>query len=93
MLLIIIKNLAYFLVALFGAGWIINFIIVSLYNYQEEKIYKEWKKEADKIKSEPVAMPIINGQLKNLEEKYKPKISELERKRQFMRDIMPIIKK
>jgi hypothetical protein len=91
--MIIIRNIAYFLIALFGTGWIINFIMVSLYCYREEKIYKEWKAEADKIKSQPVAMPFITGRLKNLEDKYQPKISELERKRQFMRDVMPIIKK
>jgi len=93
MITMIFKNLVYFLIALFGTGWVVNFIIVSLYNYREEKIYKEWKKEADKIKSQPIAMGFINGQLKNLEEKYRPKISELERKRQFMRDIMPVVKK
>ena len=81
------------MVALFGTGWIINFIVVSLYNYREEKIYNEWKKEADKIKSRPIPVPLINGQLKNLEEKYQPKLSVLERKRQFVRDIMPLIKK
>jgi len=89
----IVKNIAYFLVALFGFGWMINFIMVFLYNYREEKIYSEWKREANKIKNQPVALPVINLRLKNLEEKYQPIISELERKRQFMRDIMPVIKK
>lgn len=89
----ILKNIAYLSATIFGIGFIINFTIAFLYRREEERIYMEWENEANKIKSQAVAMPVINGRLKILEDKYKPLIEKIERKKQFLRDIMPLIKK
>ncbi len=73
--------------------WFITFIATVILRWKEEKIYSQWKEEAGKIKNQPIAMEYIEGQLGNLDKEYKSEIENLERQRQFIRDIMPFIKK
>lgn len=89
----IIKNSAYFIIIGSGLLWLIMFIIMAYYRFAEERIYKDWKNKSEKVKSQTIEMPFIKGQLKILQEKFQPKIDDLNRKKQFLKDIMPFIKK
>ena len=77
----------------FSILWIVAFIIISSYRYQEEKLRKEWSRKQEEINKQPISMFSITGQSRNLSQEYKPKIDVIERKRQFIRDIIPFLRK
>ena len=90
-----IQELASYLIVGVIAIWFICFFIMSYYRYIEERLYSEWEREKNLInnKTTPIPMCFIEQQQKRLETKYKNKIEQLERKKQFIRDVLPFIKK
>lgn len=89
----LIKNVAYIIISVAGLIWLIVFIMMSWYRYQEEEIHKEQEREADIVKRQSIAMPFIERQLKVIDEKTQPKLDKLERKKRFLKDIMPFLPK
>lgn len=82
---------------------IVGVIIVPLYfgslfrvMWYERKINQLNDELEEKIKyekSQPVAMSVINGRIEKFKAMYEPKIARLERKRRFILDKLPFIKR
>lgn len=88
-----IQQLASWIIVGFAVVWFLIFLILSYYRYQEEKLHKGWEQEAKKIKGQPIAMDFITGQLRNLDQKYQPRLEHLKRQKQFIQDILPFMRK
>lgn len=66
---------------------------VVIYEGKINYLYRVKKGEIEKTKKEPPrAKPYIDGDIKNIEEKYNPQIEELERKRRYILEKLPFIK-
>jgi hypothetical protein len=83
----------------FGVGIFIIFIYVAsllrviYYEYRINKFFKKIDQETTKIKERPISMWFMKGQIEQVEAKYKPEIEKLERKRRFILEKLPFIKK
>ena len=75
------------------AVYVLSLIKVMCYERKINNLYKELENKIQKEKERAVAMPFIEGAIKNLKEEYEPKIKELERKRRFILQKLPFIKK
>jgi hypothetical protein len=73
--------------------WLLAFIMHVHYRYKEEKIYKKLSTDENNIRKQPIVAVIIEGQLERLRREQKPELEKIERHKQFLRDIMPFIKK
>lgn len=87
-----ITAVASWLIAGFVGIWLIAVLIMSYYRYLEEKFYTNLKYEANKIESKTIPIPYIDGQLRNLNKKYQLQLDALNRKKQFLRDILPFMR-
>ncbi|HEV8601165.1 MAG TPA: hypothetical protein VGQ87_01040, partial [Patescibacteria group bacterium] len=81
------------LVVAFAGIWLLILLILAYYKVKEENLHNEWEAEAKKIKGQSIAMSIAERQLKNLDQKYQPKLDKLNRQKQFIHDILPFLRK
>lgn len=65
---------------------------MSFYCYQEELLHKELDKKINDIRTQAVPVSFIEGSIGHLREQYKNKFDQLDRKKQYLRDIMPFLK-
>jgi hypothetical protein len=68
-------------------------IRVMWYERKINQLYAEFSKKTEYERNQPVAMPVINGRIEQHKIFFEPKISELERKRRFILDKLPFIRK
>ncbi|MEA1936974.1 MAG: hypothetical protein U9N04_02575 [Patescibacteria group bacterium] len=74
---------------------VLKIIFVDLPKY-EKQINKLYKEKEEKIKKERRSTKLtmhIEGAIENIEKEYNPKIKELERKRRFLLDKIPFLRK
>lgn len=71
--------------------WFFAFLIMLSYRAKEEQLHRGWKIEKEKINSQTIAMPFIERQTRVVDAKYEPLIQELERKKKFIKDILPFM--
>ena len=74
---------------------VLKIILIDLPKY-EKQINKLYNEKENKIKKERESTKLtmhIEGAVKNIKEEYNPKIEELERKRKFLLDKIPFLKK
>jgi len=69
------------------ALWLYEKKINFLYKERDKKIEEEKERMKGRLTG------ILEAKIKNLEEEYNPKIEELERKRRFILEKLPFIKK
>jgi len=72
---------------------IIIFIKISRIEKQINKLYKKKEGKIEKENKSTKTTEHIEGAIKNIKEEYKPRIEELERKRRFLLDKVPFLKK
>ncbi len=79
----------------FGSAfvWLIPFCLITYYRLKEEAIHKKIEKESVRIKNLPITNYSIEGELRNLNNRYKFQLEKLKRDREFIRDIIPFLKK
>lgn len=65
---------------------------VMWYERKINQLNDELEEKIEYEKSQPVAMPVINGRIEQYKIVYEPRISELERKRRFILDKLPFIR-
>lgn len=92
-LLFIISKLFYIFVVFGGIYWIVSIIRIFNLERRINKMYEEQNKKINKIKNQPVAMPIINGQIAKVKEDNLSELEELQRKRKFILDKIPLLRK
>jgi len=74
--------------------YIVSLIRVMFYEREINKLEEQKQNEIDKIRNRPgVGMPFVEGTIKRINEEYSPKIEKLERKRRFILEKLPFIKK
>lgn len=89
-----IKQIIFWFGIIIAAVYIINIIRVMMYERKINKLNKDKQKEIENIKKRSgIDIHFLQGTIKQIEEKYFPKIEELERKRRFILDKLPFIKK
>lgn len=66
---------------------------VMWYERKINQLNDELEEKSEHEKNQPVAMPVINGRIEKLKAVYDPKIARLERKRRFILDKLPFIRK
>lgn len=91
--IITITNASFLVGGVIVLVYIVSLIRVMNYENKINKLHKNKRGEIEQIKSRPVSMSIINGRIGQVEEKYKPEIEKLERKRRFILEKLPLIKK
>ena len=74
---------------------VLKIIFVDLSKYEEQinKLSKEKREEIEEESKSTKTTAHIEGAIKNIKEEYNPKIEELERKRRFLLDKIPFLKK
>ena len=72
---------------------IILLFVFLEYEKQINKLYEEKEEKIEKERRSTKLTAHIEGAIKNIKEEYKPKIEELERKRRFLLDKVPFLKK
>ncbi|TXH07375.1 MAG: hypothetical protein E6Q06_03225 [Candidatus Moraniibacteriota bacterium] len=75
----------------FALVWSCAFLVMLCYRRKEERLYQDWNVEKDKVRGQTIAMPVIEGQIRVLDAKYEPLIQEIERKKKFIKDILPFM--
>ena len=73
--------------------FVISVIRVWLYERQINKICDVRDKEIERIKKGGETISFVEGSIKVEKEKWQAKLDELERKRRFILDKLPLIKK
>lgn len=74
--------------------YIVSLLRVIIYERKINKLNRNKQKEIEDVKNRPgIGMNFLNGTIKRIEEKHLPKIEELERKRRFILEKLPFIKK
>ncbi len=68
-------------------------ILLVYYGHKREKLYELIELEKKKTESQPIAVPVIEGQIKQMKEKIRPELERIERRRQEVLDFMPLFKK
>ena len=73
----------------------LKIVLVDLPDYEKQinKLYKEKEEKIEKERRSTKLTAHIEGAIKNIKEEYNPKIEELERKRRFLSDKIPFLKK
>lgn len=74
-------------------AYIIGIIRIWLHEKEINKIHKELERQIADIESKPVAMPVIEGRTAMARKRVQPRLDELERKRRFLLDKLPLIKR
>lgn len=73
--------------------YIINIVRVWLYERQINKICNARDKEIQRIKRSGETISFVEGSIKTEKEKWQSKLDELERKRRFILDKLPLLRK
>jgi hypothetical protein len=73
--------------------YLIGLATVSWYERKINKIHEKLQEEVTRIKVQPIAMPFIERQIRAEQEKVQPELDRLERKRRFLLDKLPLIRK
>ena len=93
MLVETVSTLAHFVIFAFGILGFVVFLVMVRYRWQEEVLYKGLEVKRREIENQPIALPFMEGQLRTYKEmEFQPKLDILNRKRQFLKDILPFIK-
>lgn len=92
-LLFVISKLFYVFVVLGGLYWIVSIIRVFRLEGKINKIYEKQNNKISEIKNQAIAMPVINGQIARVKEDNLPELEELQRKRKFILDKIPLLRK
>lgn len=66
---------------------------VMWYERKINQLNDELEEKSEHEKNQPIAMPVINGRIEKLKAMYDPKIARLERKRRFILDKLPFIRR
>lgn len=66
---------------------------VKWYERKIEQLHAELEKKIEYEKSQPVSMQRIDGKIERIKDMYKPKIARLKRKRQYILDKLPFIRR
>ena len=71
------------------------FIFLKSIKYEKQinKLYREKEEKIEKERKRPISKGFFEGFVKNIEKEYQYKIKELERKRRFLLDKIPFLKK
>lgn len=74
--------------------YIVSLILVMFYEREINKLEEQKQNEINKIRNRSgVDMFFVEGTIKKINEEYSPKIEKLERKRRFILEKLPFIKK
>jgi hypothetical protein len=92
-LLFIISKSFYVLVFMGGLYWVVAIIRVFTIERKINKIYEKQNKRIGEIKNQPIAMSVINGQIARVKEDNVSVLEELQRKRRFILDKIPLLRK
>jgi len=74
---------------------VFKIVLIDLPKYEKQinKLYKEKEEKIEKERKSGILTICIEGAVKNIKEEHEPKIEELERKRKFLLDKIPFLKK
>jgi len=79
-----------FFIIIFYIGCLIR---VMFYEKKINKLYNDLENKILELKSQPMLMAHFKGNIEKFKKEYKPKIEKLERKRRFILEKLPFIKK
>ena len=83
----------FFIVIIYISRWIF-LILVNFYEKEINKLYDDLENKILELKSQPgMLQDHFEGSVKRLKKDCKPKIEKLERKRRFILEKLPFIKK
>lgn len=78
---------------IFALVYFWSLVRVMCYERKINKLHAGLEEKIEHEKHEPIAMPVINGRIEQHKMVYEPRISELERKRRFILDKLPFIRR
>ena len=73
--------------------YLVVFVVFSYYRWQEEKFIIAKEKEIIAINNKPITMASIEGQIRNVVERYRPILESIERRKKFLIDVIPFFRK